>query len=97
MSSIRRTLLIFLVLFSVSSTAYGAAGHLYPGHGRMAVDPTATPAAEGSGWPDNGEPDGGGQSKTSVGSTTLDPRDDLVGLIRLLGKIMLARNLGIGL
>jgi len=61
----------------------------------MAVDPTATPAAEGSGWPDNGEPDGGGQSKTAV--APIEPRDDLVGLIRLLGKIMLARNLGIGL
>ena len=95
MSSIRRTLLVFLVLFSVSSTAYGEAGRLYPGHSRMAVDPAAPPATDAPGSPDNGEPDGGGQSKASVGSVI--PSEDLVGLIRLFGKIMLARNLGIGL
>ena len=96
MSSIRRTLLIFLVLFSVSSAAYGAAGRMYPGHSRMAVDPTATPAPEGPGGPGSGEPDGGGQAKTH-GSSSEDVREDLVGMLQWLGKVMLARNLGIGL
>ena len=100
MSSIRRTLLIFLVLFAVSSTAYGAAGRTKLGHSYMAVDPTSAPAPDGPSTPDNGEPDGGGQSKTQSGSSsesTQDTLGDVVGLIRWLGKIMLERNLGIGL
>lgn len=94
MSSIRRTLLIFLVLFSVSSAAYGAAGREYPARSHMAANPTPMPAPDRPGSPDNGEPDGGGQAKTNNGSSV---EEDLVGLIQWLGKIMLARNLGIGL
>jgi len=97
MSSIRRTLLIFLVLFSVSSAAYGAAGRMASNRGYMAADPTPMPAPDRPGSPDNGEPDGGGQAKTHEGSSSEDARDDLVGLVQWLGKIMLARNLGIGL
>ena len=96
MSSIRRTLLIFLVLFSMSSAAHGAAGRMVSSRSYMAADPTPMPAPDGPGSPDNGEPDGGGQAKTN-GSSTEDARDDLVGLVQWLGKIMLARNLGIGL
>jgi hypothetical protein len=92
MAIIRRTLLIFLVLFSLSSAAFGAATH--SGTDRMVAEPPPKPTPESPGWPDNGEPDGGGNAKTNGGDPT---REDLTTLLRLFGKILMARNLGIGL
>ena len=100
MSIIRRTLLIFLVLFSLSSVAHGAY-RTHPGTIRTSVEPGARPVPQGPGdWPDNGEPDGGGNAKTNNGSSSEpipDLRDDLVGIIYWFGKVLMARNLGIGL
>jgi hypothetical protein len=95
MPIIRRTLLIFLILISVASTAF-AARPIRSGNSRMGVDP-GVPNRTGSGWPDNGEPDDGNK-KQQGGSTESDPNtDELVRIVRWLGKILMARNLGSGL
>lgn len=100
MSIIRRTLLIFLILVSVSTTAFAASRSTIRGNSRLGVDPGPPPPTAGSWWPDNGEPDDGNKKTnggTGTNEPTPDPRDDLAGLVHWLGKVLMARNLGIGL
>ena len=97
MPIIRRTLLIFLILISVATTAFGASTAVYRNTSRMGVDPSTAPGRPVNGWPDNGEPDDGNK-KQQGGSTESEPtRDDLLGILRWYGKILMARNLGSGL
>ena len=97
MPIIRRTLLIFLILISVSTTAFGASPVVPRENYRMGVDPGSVPNRPGAGWPDNGEPDDG-NNKQQSGTTESDPLNaEFVSLIRWFGQILMARNLGSGL
>jgi hypothetical protein len=94
MPIIRRTLLIFLILISVSATAFGASPIVPRENYRMGVDPSSVPNRSGTGWPDNGEPDDGNKQGGDSESDPLYPRGDLVSLVRWFGQILMARNLG---
>ena len=102
MSTIRRTLLIFLILFSASSVAHWGYGETQAAT-RLSADPSVSPLPQKpASAPDSGEPDTG-NTKTNGSGTTLwneplpDPRSDVGEFVRWIGRLWLARNMGIGL
>ena len=102
MSTIRRALLIFLILFSASSAAHWGARETHAAI-RMSVDPSVVPLPQKpASAPDSGEPDTGNAKTNGSGTTQWtepvpDPRIGAVEWVRWVSKLWLARNMGIGL
>ena len=102
MSTIRRTLLIFLILFSASSAAHWGIGATHAAI-RMSTDPSVSPLPQKpASAPDSGEPDTGNAKTNGSGTSQWtepvpDPRLSTVEWVRWVGRLWLARNMGIGL